>query len=231
LNAVERAPPPEARTEIVMKVKLHPLLFNPAVWMMALIENVVSAKNRQASKVSTRTSRGVILFFLALLACATLAPAQSSSQIGLPVIFVHGFCDKADSFLQDEEAVKATLQSHYSTQYPTAQAPNSDEYITFYDGTTVWFQLPTKDVQDPESPNPIVTVPSSTRFFVVALDDPSQHTYELFDPSTVADIPIYTKGNELARIIWQIKAITGAPRVIVVGHSMGGLDARSYIEG
>ncbi|HEY1257020.1 MAG TPA: choice-of-anchor D domain-containing protein [Terracidiphilus sp.] len=214
-----------------MKVKSPSLLFNSAVKLMALNAATVPVNNRPTSRMRTPKCRTAFLVLLALLAWVNQSPAQSSSQIGLPVIFVHGFCDNADSFLQDEEAVKATLQSHYSTQYPTAQAPNSDEYITFYDGTTVWFQLPTKDVQDPESPNPIVTVPSSTRFFVVALDDPSQHTYELFDPSTVADIPIYTKGNELARIIWKIKAITGAPRVIVVAHSMGGLDARSYIEG
>jgi hypothetical protein len=77
----------------------------------------------------------------------------------------------------------------------------------------------------------MVTVPSSTRFFVVALDDPNQSSYQNFDPNITANIPIYTKGNELANIIWKIKSITGAPRVIVVAHSMGGLDARAYIEG
>src|ERR1019366_1636236 len=41
----------------------------------------------------------------------------------------------------------------------------------------------------------------------------------------------YEKGYELAQIIGRIKAVTGAPRVVVVGHSMGGLVARSYIEG
>jgi hypothetical protein len=35
--------------------------------------------------------------------------AQTASPTGLPIIFVHGFCDGADSFLQAEDAVKAHL--------------------------------------------------------------------------------------------------------------------------
>jgi len=214
-----------------MKVKSPSLLFNSAVKLMAMNAATVPVKNRPTSRMRTFKVRAIFLVLLAVLSWARLSPAQSSGQIGLPVIFVHGICGTADSFLQDEEAVKAMLQSHYKALYPTAQAPYSDEYITFYDGSSVWFQIPTKDLQDPESPNPIVTVPSSTRFFVVALDDPNQSQYQNFNPNITADIPIYTKGNELANIIWKIKLITGTPRVIVVAHSMGGLDTRAYIEG
>ena len=66
---------------------------------------------------------------------------------------------------------------------------------------------------------------------MVALDDPNETLYQLFDPTFVTSRPIYQKGNELAKIIWRIKEITNAPRVIVIAHSMGGLDARSYLEG
>ncbi len=211
-----------------MKVKLHPLLFNPAVWSMALIENVVPAKNRQASKVSTRTSRGVILFFLALLACVTLSPAQSSNPIGLPVIFVHGICDTPDSFVPAER----DLMTYLGKQYP-ALYKNTIDFVAFYNGTSVGFQTPQGELPS-GSPNPVYSgseIDPDARFFLVALDDPSQTNYENFDPNVVADIHIYAKGNELAQIIWQIKTLTGAPRVIVVAHSMGGLDIRAYIEG
>ncbi len=117
-------------------------------------------------------------------------------------------------------------------QYP-ALYNNSIDYVAFYNGSFVGFQTPQGELPK-GSPNPVYTatqIDPAARFFLVALDDPSQDSYETFDPSVVADIHIYTKGNELAQIIWQIKTLTGAPRVIVVAHSMGGLDTRAYIEG
>jgi hypothetical protein len=73
--------------------------------------------------------------------------------------------------------------------------------------------------------DPFVPIPSAST--QVSYD----YSYKSFRPDVVADVPIYEKGYELAQIIWQIKSLTGAPRVIVVGHSMGGLDSRAYIEG
>jgi pimeloyl-ACP methyl ester carboxylesterase len=170
-----------------------------------------------------------VIVLSAFFVSAHLSFAQGS--IGLPVIFVHGICETADNFLPAEQAAKATLQTNYPLLYPASQ-----DYVAFYDGTTVWFQTPPANGAAAGTPTTAEILPATARlarFFLVALHDPvpNRPSYEQFDPNTVADVSIYAKGYELARIIWTIKTITQAPRAIVVGHSMGGLDARAYIEG
>jgi pimeloyl-ACP methyl ester carboxylesterase len=158
--------------------------------------------------------------------------ASGVPQIGLPVLFVHGICDTADSFLPTEQAVKGYLAQNASTAYSTA---SMQEYVAYYDenNNEVWFQLPQSQLGQGATNPPLnpAQVPSTARFFLVALDDPGVSGYQNFLTNSVAQIPIYQKGNELAQVIASIREITNAPRVVVVGHSMGGLDARSYIEG
>lgn len=167
---------------------------------------------------------------LVLLISPASIAAQSSGQIGLPVIFVHGFCDSADSFLPLEQSVKSSVMQNGQGLYGS-----SNEWVAFYDGSNVWFQIPETELtagsaDPPISPQKLKSIDPGARFFLVALDDPPQSDYRNFNPNLVADVPIASKGNELAHIIWAIKSITGAPRVILVTHSMGGLDAREYIE-
>jgi pimeloyl-ACP methyl ester carboxylesterase len=50
------------------------------------------------------------------------------------------------------------------------------------------------------------------------------------DPREAAQVSIAAKAIELKRVINEIKRITGQPKVIVVGHSLGGLVARWYIQ-
>ena len=52
-----------------------------------------------------------------------------------------------------------------------------------------------------------------------------------FDLLAVANVPTDRKAGELKVIIDAMKAFTGAPAVILVGHSLGGLAARAYIQG
>jgi pimeloyl-ACP methyl ester carboxylesterase len=52
-----------------------------------------------------------------------------------------------------------------------------------------------------------------------------------FDLLAVANVPTIRKAGELKAVIDAIKLFTGAPKVILVGHSLGGLVARAYIEG
>jgi pimeloyl-ACP methyl ester carboxylesterase len=52
-----------------------------------------------------------------------------------------------------------------------------------------------------------------------------------FDLLAVANVPTDRKAGELKVIIDAIKKFTGAPGVILIGHSLGGLAARSYIQG
>lgn len=166
--------------------------------------------------------RRLLPFFYVLISViAPLAASSQSDNIGLPVIFVHGFCDSADSFLPIELAIMRSLQKQYPLSYPHTK---SEEYVTFFDGTHVNFQNPKTETANYEEP------PKSTRFFILALDDPGKSAYESFDPYSVMLQPISVHGDELAHIIWEIKKITKAPRVIVIGHSMGGLVARTYIE-
>ena len=161
---------------------------------------------------------------LAILVAFSPFPALGqSTKIGLPVVFVHGFCGNADDFIPLEAQVKSYLQTRFPTYYQHA-SNGHDEYVAFYNGSSVVFQLPGSSATT--SP----PVSSSIRFFLVALDDPKDSFYEDFDAYSVAQIPIEAKGDELAHILWRVKQITGAPRVIVIGHSMGGLDSRAYIE-
>lgn len=52
-----------------------------------------------------------------------------------------------------------------------------------------------------------------------------------FDLLAVANVSTNRKAGELKVIIDAMKAYTGAPGVILVGHSLGGLAARAYIQG
>lgn len=158
---------------------------------------------------------------LCLLMLVPLSGSAQSESIGLPVIFVHGFCDSADAILPLERTIMRSLQTLYPSSYPHTR---SEEFIVFDDGKKVEFQVPKTESASYETP------PANTRFFIVALDDPGKSAYESFDPSEVMEQSIGAHGDELAHIIWAIKKITKAPRVIVIGHSMGGLVARSYIE-
>ena len=47
----------------------------------------------------------------------------------------------------------------------------------------------------------------------------------------MANVPTVRKAGELKVVIDAIKLFTGAPKVILVGHSLGGLAARAYIQG
>jgi pimeloyl-ACP methyl ester carboxylesterase len=52
-----------------------------------------------------------------------------------------------------------------------------------------------------------------------------------FDLLAVANVPTVRKAGELKSVIDAIKRFTGAPKVILIGHSLGGLAARAYIQG
>jgi triacylglycerol lipase len=52
-----------------------------------------------------------------------------------------------------------------------------------------------------------------------------------FDLLAVANVPTYRKAGELKAVIDAIKLFTGKSKVILVGHSLGGLASRAYIQG
>ncbi len=71
------------------------------------------------------------------------------------------------------------------------------------------------------------TVSAGTRTFRIDFSDLKNG----FDLIAVANVPTDRKAGELKVVIDAIKKFTGAPAVILVGHSLGGLAARSYIQG
>ena len=103
---------------------------------------------------------------------------------------------------------------------------NPDDPLNFYDayynGTSVVFM---------HDGNPIsnnALVPSTARFFTMDFFDPNSGTWE--NTEGVAQVSILNKAEELAQVIREITRITQVSDVIVVGHSMGGLVTRAYIE-
>ena len=67
---------------------------------------------------------------------------------------------------------------------------------------------------------------ASRKLFTIDFLGPTGGT----DPGQVAQVSIASKAGELKSVINEIKRITGQPKVIVVGHSLGGLVARWYIQ-
>lgn len=70
-------------------------------------------------------------------------------------------------------------------------------------------------------------LPLSARTFRIDFSD----LHDGFDLLAVANVPTDRKAGELKVVIDAVKAFTRSPAVILVGHSLGGLAARSYVEG
>ena len=70
--------------------------------------------------------------------------------------------------------------------------------------------------------------PSTRRCFSIEFNNPALGP--LSDPTSVAQVSILNKADELARGIGAITAVTQVKDVIVVAHSQGGLVTRAYIE-
>ena len=69
---------------------------------------------------------------------------------------------------------------------------------------------------------------SEARFLKRWLDERGQ--YSLYVPGIDSNDTLYANAQRLRDAIAQVKRQTGAPRVHLVGHSMGGLTSRAYLE-
>ena len=47
----------------------------------------------------------------------------------------------------------------------------------------------------------------------------------------MTEVSIQRKARELSQVIEEVRSISGSASVVVVGHSMGGLVARAYVQG
>ncbi len=135
-----------------------------------------------------------------------------------PILFAHGFCSSAF----DWEPLYTPLYQ----QLPQDLYLDSTVYYVSYNAihNTIAFSI----LQDGNLvPVDESTIPSSARFFNIMFYDPvSRGTLDV----NVARISILNKAYELSQVIRHITSITHIKDVIVVAHSMGGLDARTYVE-
>src|ERR1039457_5534099 len=151
---------------------------------------------------------------LLVFSCALSAQTLPSR----PILFAHGFCGSAFDF---QPLIGPLYQQVPSNLYPSATV-----YYVFYDSikNTTTFELLSGSLLVPVDES---SIPSSTRLFSIMFYDPVSDSTEAND---VAKISILNKAYELSAVIKQITAITKTKDVIVVAHSMGGLDARAYVE-
>jgi pimeloyl-ACP methyl ester carboxylesterase len=157
-----------------------------------------------------------------------------------PVLFVHGWCGSAYDW--------EPLLDYLGTSAPKNMYPNKSVYTLAYHKDTdsyTYSQIRDSDgkpllflgAEPPDLPyqatyagvgHPeIMTIDANVRYFVIKLYDPDTHGY---DPQDITKISILNKAYEVKKVIALIKTITNVNSVNIVGHSMGGLDARAYAE-
>jgi pimeloyl-ACP methyl ester carboxylesterase len=127
--------------------------------------------------------------------------AREAAAQQYPILFVHGFCSNSSTW--DE----------MFDNLPTRRV--GDELVRYH-----------------QDANGHVTTqansPTTGQAFSIDFVD-STGSFE--NARAVADVSIVDKAGQLKAVIDQIKVTTGSPKVILVTHSMGGLVARSYVQG
>ena len=140
---------------------------------------------------------------------------SAANPASRPILFVHDFCGSP----QDSTTLTPALYGQLSSALYPSQAVYYVQYNDRAD-TTTFFET-SGAVIEPGA------IPSTTRFFAIELFNPVNESTASTD---VANVSILNKAYEIEQAIVQITAITHIADVIVVGHGMGGLDARAYIE-
>ena len=192
-----------------------------------------AAKECRTTKNPTRriTARWCRIAWKASLALiASIPPLLCQSSIsppaGRPILFVPGICAQAADWTTTSIASQVSTYAAQSTQSQQLYA-DTNIYEVYYDGSTVRLINGGMALSDPTN-----GVPQSARFF--AMDfyaDISVAGLASVDPLLVAQVSILNKADEVAEVIQAIASHTHVKDVIVVAHSMGGLDTRAYMEG
>jgi pimeloyl-ACP methyl ester carboxylesterase len=207
---------------------------DPARYFQEAEMNVTGAGLISALKHSGRRSqppgRSVGLLALAvtlwmlILPSICLAQAPTSAR---PIIFLPGFCGswETPSGPDDFTPLRNYISGAVTPQFP--EYANTTNMILYYDPAEAKPAFRVKAFYDR---SPLIFEPGAgnLRFFSVAYYNASLQS---FLHSDVANVSIVNKAFELAEIISAIAAITHVRDVILIGHSMGGLVARAYLEG
>ncbi len=172
---------------------------------------------RFTNPIRTLPNRIFLLTLLVTIAAATCA-AQATSPASRPVLFVHGLCGDSQKWTSLRSSLASALNADSSTLYPNLQ--NFDVY---YDASTGQVHFLSNGVAIDES-----AIPNNARFFSILFFDIYSGTYS---PNYVAQVSILNKADELAHVLHEITRVTQIRDVLVIGHSMGGLVARAYLEG
>jgi len=161
--------------------------------------------------------RILLVIFVGLFVIHGVSVGQNPAS--RPLLFVHGFCGNASDW-------KPLLSPLYQ-QLPTNLYPSAAMYYVLYDSIrhSTTFLIDINGILWPVSES---SIPSTTRFFSIEFYDPNGKGSGI--DVDVVKISVLNKAYEISQVIKHITAITHIKDVIVVSHSMGGLDTRAYIE-
>ena len=156
---------------------------------------------RSSASGSISDARRSMLSFARSSFSRCCCAAAPAAAAELPVLFVHGFCSSAETWNETHPAA--------------VDAP-------------LWRRC-AAGVRERDRQGGVANVDlaAGTKTFRIDFSDLASG----FDLLAVANVPTVRKAGELKVVIDAIKLFTGAPTVILVGHSLGGLAARAYIQG
>ncbi len=160
-----------------------------------------------------------ILHFTLMLSFLCLTQNSSAQKIPYPIIFIHGWTDDSDaSWNQFTNYLDATYNWSFGGRIHFCLNPNS-LYKTLHNTIT-----------DFNTVNDL----SIGEYYYVNFDvDPNGTTYlnSANNNSVQSNQAAVTlQGLAVSRAVKKVLDVTGRDKVILVGHSMGGLAAREYLQ-
>ena len=176
------------------------------------------------------TVRRLLCLAITLLALLPGAPPADAQTIApsRPILFVHGWCGSAWDWAPLFPTILQTL--------PPSLYPDPTVFYVQYNSLTDTINFWTENVPALGSAGGLTPVDEdviskgypNARYFVIQFLDPNVRSTDGVD---VTKISILNKAYEISQVIKHITTITQIPQVNILAHSMGGLDARAYVEG
>ena len=170
---------------------------------------------------STLRTLGIILLRSILIGSASVQSLAQAPPQARPILFVHGICSDANDWSSLTPQVINYIKTLPGSLYAGS---NGAPWRLYYDQSS-------KTVKQWPSGAGLSSIPPTARFFAITFADPtSLSSPSSFNPTNTMEVSIINKADEVARVIQAITSITLVKDVILVGHSMGGLDSRAYLE-